>query len=284
MKFKCFTVCILVLALLSFSIAVHGEDKLLVYCGASFKQPMEEIVKAFTAKTKAEVNVTFGGVGTLLAQIMLTRYGDVFVGPSSYIMEQAKTKGLIMPDSIQTFAYVVPTINVQKGNPKNIANLKDLLKPSAKVALANPEVVFTGMVGVEIINKVLSPEEKKQLKKNIVTYPDDFNKLATILILKQVDAIIGLHQLNQWYPDKVDTIRLKANEIQRIGAGQAAVLSHSKAKPLAEKFNKFLVSAESQEIFSKYHYFATPQQAFDWIGARKPVGGERPATSDWYKE
>ncbi len=283
MKSKYFVVGFIVFIFLTLSVNVHAKEKLMVFCGAAFKQPMEEIVQAFTAKTKVEVIITYGGVGMLLSQIMLTKLGDVFVVPSSYVMEQAKTKGLLAPGSIESFAYVVPAINVQKGNPKGITNLKDLTRPSLRVAIANPEIVFTGMLAAELVEKSLSPDERKLFKKNLVAYPEDFSKLAAALVLKNVDVIIGLHNLSQWYPDKVDTIKLRADEIQRIGSGQVSLLSHSRVIPLAEKFKKFMTSSESNVIFAKYHYFATPQDTFSWIGAVKPIGGEQPASADWFK-
>jgi len=283
MKSKCFAIGCIVLIILTVSVNVHAKEKLMVFCGAAFKQPMEEIVQAFTAKTRVEVSITYGGVGTLLSQIMLTKLGDVFVVPSSYVMEQAKSKGLIAPVSIESFAYVAPAINVQKGNPKGIKNLKDLTRPSLRIAIANPEIVFTGMLAAELVDKSLSLDEKRLFGKNLVTYPEDFNKLATALVLNNVDAIVGLHNLSQWYPDKVDTIKLRADEIQRIGTGQVGVLSHSKVISLAEKFKNFMTSSKSNEIFAKYHYFATPQDAFAWIGAKKPIGGERPASADWFR-
>jgi molybdate transport system substrate-binding protein len=272
-----------VLIILTSWLNVHAKEQLMVFCGAAFKQPMDEILPAFTAKTEVEVTVTYGGVGTLLSQIMLTKRGDVFVVPSSYVMEQARSKGLLAPVSIESFAYVAPAINVQKGNPRGITKLKDLTRPSLRVAIANPEIVFSGMLAAELVDKSFTPDERTLFKKNVVTYPEDVNKLAAVLLLKNVDAIIGLHNLGQWYPDKVDTIRLRADEIQRIGAGQAGVLSHSKVIPVAEKFKNFLTSSESNHIFAKYNYFAKPQDAFAWIGAAKPIGGERPA-SDWFKQ
>ena len=282
MKSKYSVIGFIVLIILTLSVNVHAKEKLMVFCGAAFNRPMEEIIQAFTAKTEVEVNVTYGGVSTLLSQIMLTKRGDVFVVPSSYVTEQAKSKGLLAPVSIESFAYVVPAINVQKGNPKGITSLKDLSRPSLRVAIANPEIVFTGMLAAELVDKSLTPDERRLFRKNLVTYPEDFNKLATVLVLGNVDAIIGLHNLGQWYPDKVDTIKLRVDEIQRIGAGQVSVLSHSKVIPLAEKFKNFMTSTGSNEIFAKYHYFATAQDAFTWIGATKPIGGERPA-SDWFK-
>ncbi len=265
------------------SIFCYANEPLMVFCGAAFKQPMEEVTKVFTEKTKIKVTVTYGGVGTLLSQIILTKQGDLFVVPSEYIMQQAKAKGVILPGSIESLAYVAPAINVQRGNPKNVKGLEDLARPSLRVAIANPELVFTGMLAVEIIQRSLSTDRITQLKKNIVTYPEDFNKLATTLILGNVDAIMGLHNLGQWHPQKVETIKLRANEVQRIGAGQVGILANSKNISDAEKFRNFIISSDGQKIFTRYNYFPTPQDAFTWIGAKKPVGGERPAQLDWGK-
>ena len=274
---------VLVVAILTWTAAAQAEDRLMVFCGAAFKQPIEEISKAFASRTKVNVQVSYGGVGTLLAQISLTKKGDLFVGPSVYAMEQARTKGLLATSPAEPIAYFVPAINVQKGNPKNIKGLQDLTRPSLKVAIANPEVVFAGMVAAEIVEKAFNAEQLAAFRRNVVAYPIDANRLAMALTFKNVDAIIGLHNMSDLYPEKIDTIKLKASEVQRIGAGQAAVLAHAENISLAERFKSFMVSKESREIFAKYHYLGTAEEAFAWIGAKKPIGGERPASAYWFK-
>lgn len=114
--------------------------------------------------------------------------------------------------------YLIP-LNVQKGNPKGIKCLKDLTRPGIKIALANPESVFVGMLGAEIMDKAFNDQERSTFRKNIFTYAEDFSKLAALLVLKQVDALIGFSHLNGWFPDKIDTIKPEKTEIQRIGVG-----------------------------------------------------------------
>ena len=261
-----------------------GKEPLLIFCGAAFKRPMEDIVKLYQQKTDTKVDVNYGGVGTLFSQILLSKRGDVFVVPSPDIMERAKTKGVVIPDSIKDIAFVAPCINVQKGNPKNIQTLKDLTKPGIKVGLANPEIVYIGAIAVEIMEKNLSTAEKKAIKENVVTYVEDFNKLATLIVLKQVDAIIGFHFLEGWYPDKVGTIKLKTSEISRIGAGQTAVISYTGNRTEADKFILFLLSEDVKTIFRKYQYFGSTDEAFRWVGARKIIGGEFTAIEGWVKK
>lgn len=254
---------------------------MLILCGASFKLPMEEIVDSFKKQTGAELDVSYAGVGTLLSQITLSKRGDVLIVPSPDIMKKAGNRGHLVQDSIRNMGYFVPSINVQKGNPKGIKCLKDMTRPGIRIALANPESVFVGMLGAEIVDKAFHDQERKLFRENIVTYTEDFSKLASLLVLKQVDAVIGFSYLNNWFPDKIDTIKLSAAEIQRVGVGQAALLNYSVNRPLAERFLVFLNSQESQNIFKKYNYFATLEEAREWIGAPKPVGGAYDLPRDW---
>jgi molybdate transport system substrate-binding protein len=261
--------------------AVHAEEKLMIFCGAAFRLPMEEITAAFSKNTGHEVNVNYAAVPTLLSHLQFGRRGDLLVMPSPDMMENVRDRRLIAPASLRNIGYVVPAINVRKGNPKGIERLKDMARPGIRVALANPELVFAGMLGAEIVDKSLSPKDRDQFRENIVTCPEDLSKLATLLALKHVDAVIGFSCLSGWHPDKIETIKLQAAEVYRIGAGQAALISHSKHSALAERFLDFLLSPESRNIFKKYHYFATVEEAIAWVGAKKPVGGTYPLPGHW---
>ncbi len=269
------------LALLAITVSAQAKEGIMVFCGAGFKAPMEEIIKAFIAETGTPVDVSYGSAGAVLSQVAFSRKGDVVVLPSPDIMEKAKGRGQIVVGSIRNIGYVVPAINVQKGNPKGINSLADMARPGVKITLANPETVFVGMLAVEIADKGLSPQEKAAFKKNIVTYAEDFGKLATYLILKQMDAVIGFSSMSGWHSDKIDTIKLAPAQIHRIGVGQAALLAYTTKRGEAEHFLAFLNASAAQTIFRKYHYFGTLDEAAAWIGARKPVGGEYPIPGEW---
>ncbi len=258
-----------------------AADNLMLFCGAGFKKPVEEIVDVFQKRTNTRVDAAYAAIGTLFSQMLLTKQGDVFIAPSPDVMDKATEKKVIVPGSVRTMAYTVPSINVQKGNPKNIRGLRDLLKPGVKVAIANPEIVYVGLLAVEIVQKALTDSEIRLFRANVVTYAEDINKLATFLVLKQVDAVIGFHFLEGWYPDKIETIKLKADEVQRIGASEAGIISFSKNKEGAQRFVDFLLSGESERAFQKYHYFNSPDAAFAWLGGKKPIGGDYTVPAAW---
>ena len=259
------------------------EPYLTVLCGAAFSKPFDEIATSFQRERGIKVYITYASVPSLLAQLKLGRRGDILVTPTQDLMVRAMETGLVVASSVRIFAYMVPVIAVQKGNPRRIKGIHDLAGKGIRIALADPEAVYIGNLAAEIMEKNLSGEELKKARSNVVTYMEDFSKLTTTLILKQVDAIISFHYLQQWHPEKIEIIKLKPKEVQRIGVGQAAIISYSQIKVAAQAFLEFLNSKEAKIIFTKYQYFNSPEETGQWIGARKPIGGEYKISPDWMR-
>lgn len=255
--------------------------ELFVFAGAASKPATEEAARAFEKKTGIKVNLTFGGSGFVLSQMALAKKGDIYFPGSSDYMESAKKRGLVFPGSEKYVVYLVPAINVQKGNPKGIKSLKDLIKPGLRVAIANPESVCVGLYAVEIIEKNYTAKEKAQFKKNLVNYTESCEKTATAVSLKAVDAVIGWEVFQYWDPERIETIPLRKHEIARVGYIPIAISKFTSDKNLSQEFIDFILSGEGRVFFKKYHYFMNPGEAMVWIGAKKPVGGEYKIPEDW---
>lgn len=258
-----------------------ARERLLIYVGAASKPPTEEAAALFEKKTGIKVDLNIGGSGMILSQMKLTKMGDVYFPGSSDYMEIAKREGLVYPDTEEKIVYLVPSINVQRGNPKDIKQLKDLARPSLRVVIANPENVCVGVYAVEVIEKVFTPEEKAAFRKNIVNYAESCEKTANIISLKAADAVLGWSVFEHWDTKRIETVPLKSSEISRIGYIPAAISKFSKDRVLAQRFIDFLVSPEGKAVYRKYNYFMTPEEAFVWLGAKKPVGGEYIIPKDW---
>lgn len=267
----------------SFPVKAFPEN-LLIFAGAASKPPTEEIAKLFQQTNGVQVQVTFGGSGFVLSQMKLARKGDVYFPGSSDFMEKAKQEGLVFPETEKIIAYVVPAINVQRGNPHNINSLKDLLKPGIRLAIADPETVCVGTYAVEVIEKNFNPEEKKLFRKNLVTTVESCEKTANIISLKGVDAVLGWEVFNHWDPERIQTILLKPEEVPRIGYIPAAVAKFAKDRDLSERFVRFLISSESQAIFKKHGYLMSPQEARAYTLSQTPVGGEYTLPEIWKRK
>jgi molybdate transport system substrate-binding protein len=263
---------------------ILAGESLLIYAGAASKPPTEEIVAEFERETGLRVEVIFGGSGYIMSQMKLTGKGDIYFPGSSDFMEIAKREKLVYPETEKRVVYLVNAINVWKGNPKNIQGLKDLCKPGIKVAIANPEGVCVGAYAVEVIEKNLTRWEKEQFRKNLMNYTESCDKTASAIVLKAVDAVIGWSVFRYWNPDAIESIPLKKEEVERIGYIPIAIASYTRNRRAAQKFIDFVIGRNGKEIFKKYNYFATTQEAEKYIGARKPVGGEYKVPKTWFRK
>ncbi|MCA1959812.1 MAG: molybdate ABC transporter substrate-binding protein [Desulfomonile sp.] len=261
-----------------------AADSLMVFAGAASKPPTEEAAKAFEEKTGIKVDVVFGGSGYVLSQMILGKKGDLYFPGSSDYMEVAKKKGVIFPETEKNIVYLVPAINVQKGNPKNIKALKDLTRSGLKVAIANPEGVCVGAYAVELVESFFTPQEKEAFRKNLINYTESCEKTATAISLKAADAVIGWRVFQYWDPERIETIPLDKSQVIRIGYIPIAISKSTSNRPLAQQFIDFLLSEDGKKIFRKYQYFMSADEAAAWIGEKKPVGGEYVIPQEWIKK
>ncbi len=262
---------------------LKATDRLLVFAGAASKPATERAAKAYEDQTGIKVEVAFGGSGYVLSQMKLARQGDLYFPGSSDYMEKAKRDGDVLPETEAVIVYLVPAINVQKGNPHHIQSLNDLTHPGLRVAIANPDGVCVGAYAVEIVENALSPEERTAFQSNLVNYTGSCAKTATAISLKQADAVIGWRVFENWDPERIETIPLPSDLIPRIEYIPIAVSRFSKQPEAAQAFIDFLTGREGQEIFARYGYFATVEEAFAWLNEEKPVGGEYAVPADWLR-
>src|SRR5208337_1174530 len=125
-----------------------SPESILVYAGAGLQPPLEEIGPLFTEKTGIAVQYNYGGAGTLVSQMNLTRTGDVFMPGSTGEFKTAKSQGLVNESKL--VAYHVPVIVVQKGNPKSITTLADFARPGLKIALGDANATAIGKAGAKM--------------------------------------------------------------------------------------------------------------------------------------
>jgi molybdate transport system substrate-binding protein len=261
--------------------AQSSPERILVFAGAASKPATEDAVRIFQEKTGISVDVSFGGSGFVLSQMKLTKKGDLYFPGSSDFMEVAKKEGLIFPETERIVVYLVPAINVQRGNPKRILSLKDLTKDRIRVAIANPEFVCVGTYAVEIIEKNLTPLEKERFKKNLVNYTESCEKTANAISLRAVDAVIGWRVFQYWDPERIETIYLKPDEIPRVGYISIAISKFTQDKILSQKFIDFILSLQGKTIFRKYHYLIDLEEAHRFTRPDTPVGGQYFLPNEW---
>ncbi len=257
------------------SAATGGTLELFV--GSATQPATEEVARVFEEEHGVRVDLHFGGSGAMLSQMQLTERGDIYFPGSSDFMEEAKRQDLVVPETEQQVVYLVPAINVQKGNPKDIHSLEDLARPGVKVAIADPETVCVGLYAVEVLEKAGLAEA---VRPNIVTYTESCAKTARVVALGNVDAVIGWRVFQYWAPDEVETVYLEPAQVPRIGYVPIAVSKFSEQPELAQQFIDFITSDEAQDVYRRWNYLTTVEQAREFA-PQATVGGEWELPGDW---
>jgi molybdate transport system substrate-binding protein len=272
------------IAMCGFWFGDAGAEDFLIFAGAASKPATEEIARIYQQKEGVKVLTTFGGSGFVLSQMKLARKGDVYFPGSSDFMEMAKKERSVFPETEKIIVYLVPAINVQRGNPRQIRSLKDLLKPGLRLAIAEPNNVCVGAYAVEVMERNFAPPEKELFRKNLVTMVESCEKTANIISLKGVDAVLGWEVFEAWDPERIERVLLKPEEIPRIGYIPVAVSRFTKDRARAERFINFLVSPESQSVFRKQGYLMSVEEARRFTLPNTPVGGEYELPEVWKRK
>ena len=124
---------------------------LIVYCAAGIKPPMEAAARAYEQAYEVNIQLQYGGSGTLLSNLRVSRQGDLFLAADDSYLQIARTNLLV--DEVIPLARIRPVIAVRKGNPKKIAGLSDLLREEVVVAQANPDAAAVGKVTRDLLLK-----------------------------------------------------------------------------------------------------------------------------------
>ena len=250
--------------------AKEEQKTITVFCGAASKPAMDEAANAFEEETGIKVYCSYGGSGTALSQMKLSKSGDLYIPGSPDYIPKAERAGVIDSETVKIVAYLVPVIAVQHGNPRDIQSLSDLAKPGITVGIGNPEAVCLGLYAVEILdyNHLLA-----DVGRNIVTQAESCEKTAALLSLKSVDAVIGWHVFHDWDMDNIDVVYLKPEQLPRIAYIPAALSTYTKDREYAQEFIDFLVSKQSQEIFRKWGYITNESEARQFAPGAQ-IGGE----------
>jgi molybdate transport system substrate-binding protein len=240
-------------------------NKLRIGCGGSMRPPIEELAALFEAETGCETMRDYGGSGPVLLQIEESKEGDVYIchDPFAYTCEDKR-----LSEKWHTMAVMEPTLAVQKGNPKQVHGLKDLLREDLNVGLSHRQYSTRGRIIWAIMRKhnmadaMLQRaifEERthtlvNQLKLGAVDVatlwdaPAKAMEEITVIPIEdeyQIDAVTSATSKRTYNPQRVKV---------------TAVRLSTAAEPLlAAQFAKLCLSEAGRAILKK-HCFALPNE------------------------
>ncbi len=255
--------------------ACHGGEtvdirSLTVFCGSANKPAMERIAEMFQDETGIQVELIFGGSGTLLSQIELSHKGEIYLPGSPDYQIIGERKGLLQKGSDRIVAYLVPAIIVPASNPAQVRSLDDLTRPGLKLGMGNPETVCLGLYGVELLEH---NEMLESVLPNVATFGGSCSKTANLAAMEQVDAILGWRVFHFWNPDRMDYVPIAPPRIPRISYIPISVPVYTRDAQLSRRFIDYVVSGPGKEIYREQGYITQREKALSFAG-NASIGGE----------
>ena len=251
---------------------------LTVFCGSASKPAMEEIAAGFERQTGIEVNTIFGGSGTLLSQIELSRQGEIYLPGSPDYIIIGNRKQLLMEGSDRIVAYLVPAIITPAGNPAGLHSLEDLAGPGIRVGIGNPQTVCLGLYSVELLeaNGLL-----EQVMKNVVTFGGSCSKTANLAAMSQLDAILGWKVFRSWNPERMAYVPIAPERIPRISYIPISIPIHTRDPELSRAFIDFVLSPIGRSVYERFGYI-TDLEAARELAPSASVGGEYTLPEEYF--
>jgi molybdate transport system substrate-binding protein len=229
--------------------------ELLLYCGAGIRPPVQQMAEAFEHEHGVKIVTDYAGSEVLLSKIKLTRRGDLYMPGDKHYVEQAAQEGMIL--SQQSICYFVPTILVQKGNPKNIGGLQDLLGAGLKLGLGDAKACAIGRKTKQIFAK--NDTAWEDVEKNLAFQSLTVNELGMQIQAGSLDAVIVWDAIARYYSEHGTEVAIpvEKNVISTVNVG---VLAFTGNQLLAEEFVEFAISSRGQKIFAEHNYRTEPPE------------------------
>ena len=220
---------------------------LVLYCAAGVKPPVEAIAREYGKAYGVEVQLQYGGSGTLLANIQVARAGDLYVAADAGYAEAARRKDLVA--EIIPMAWQRPVIAVAKGNPRKILTTQDLLRDDVRVALGSPDAAAVGKLTRDIFQRSGEWDKLERHVKEKGVFKPTVPEVANDVKLHTVDAGIVWDSTVSQYPE-LEAVRVPAFENEKSHIA-ICVLTSCRQPSRALRFARYMTARDRRLLTFK---------------------------------
>ena len=249
---------------------VHGDrwaerPQLTFYVGAVNRRAIENAVSQFAEREGVTVNTVYNGCGILTAQMRSMHannpgeFPDSFMACDTFYMRKVDDLFLDAVNISDTDIVIV----VKKGNPKNISDLSDLIRPGVRVALGQPRQCTIGVLSKHLL-EAEGIYDALQQSGNLVTETTSSALLLPNIITGAADVVLAYRSDAEAVNDEIDTLAIDselAKAVQPYG-----IAKNSNSKRLSVRLFDSISAAKADFL----------KQGFGW----QLTEGDRPSIRD----
>jgi molybdate transport system substrate-binding protein len=176
----------------------EGDDasEIIVLCAASNQTVIEQIRIQYEKETGRKVSTLFGSSQSLLAQLEISKRGDLYLPADDSFLAIAKDKKLV--DEVMPIASMGIGLAVKRGNPKQINQLTDLLRDDVRLVLADPDAAGVSKLARSVLEKL---GQWDAIKNATITFRSNVTEVAADVHISAADVGIVYEPVLVTFPD-----------------------------------------------------------------------------------
>ncbi|MBL9144780.1 MAG: molybdate ABC transporter substrate-binding protein [Verrucomicrobiaceae bacterium] len=218
------------------------EPELLLYSGSMLRPAIDKTLADFEKREGVRVTRVYNGCGILVGQMKAGSKPDAYFACDNEFMNQVQDSF----ESRDEIAQNELVILVPKGNPHQVADLRDLTKPGLKIGIGHEKQCAMGWLTQRTLTE---GGIKDEFMKNVTVQTPTGDMLVNQMLAGSLDAAITYLSNAIGAGDKLDAVRIQGIKCA-IATQPFAIAKQSPYKQTMARLHELLRSAESKERFT----------------------------------
>jgi molybdate transport system substrate-binding protein len=227
------------------------KPELTLYAGSMLRPAIEKTITDFEQREGVAITRVYNGCGILVGQMQAGQTPDAYFACDVEFMKQVQDQF----ESADSIAQNQLVILVKKGNPFQVADLKDLTKPGMRVGIGHEKQCAMGWLTQRTFNEGKVTES---VMKNVVAQVPTGDMLVNSMLAGSLDAAVVYLSNAIGAGDKLDAVAIQGIECA-IATQPFAIKKGTPYKQMMERLHALLRSADSQSRFE--------EEGFKWQGS-----------------
>ncbi|TWT92628.1 molybdate ABC transporter substrate-binding protein [Neorhodopirellula pilleata] len=222
--------------------AWSDRPELSIFAGSMLRPAIDETITEFEQREGVIVNRVYNGCGILVAQMKAGQHPDAYFACDNEFMNQVHD---LFPHPIPVSQNEL-VILVPKGNPKNIASLKDLAREGLRVGIGHEKQCAMGWITQ---NTFREGGVQTEIMPNVTVQTPTGDMLVNQLQTGSLDAAVAYLSNAAGASEFLDAVQIRGIECS-VATQPWAVSKDSRYPNLAGRLFERIRSMPSQEAFA----------------------------------
>jgi ABC-type molybdate transport system substrate-binding protein len=236
--------------------ALEGDDwseqpEVTLYAGSMLRPAIEATITAFEEREGVRVTRVFNGCGILVAQMKAGEIPDGYFACDVEFMNQVEKQF----DDRRDVSRNELVIMVKKGNPHNIASLRDLAKQGLRVGIGHEKQCAMGWLTQRTLEE---GGVRTEVMKNVAVQTPTGDMLVNQMRSGSLDAAVAYLSNAAGSADYLDAVRIQDIPCS-VATQPFGIANDSANKHLIARLRQAILAQESQDRFKA--------EGFQWIDA-----------------